>query len=224
MIARIAGLVSAILFVVATCLPVSAIEGIEQRKERAKAEALEAVPLAGKALNEKNYDRAIELLTKVIDANVLSGEELGKIYYERGVAFQAKKDCVKALADYNHALETFTTSDVLYFNRSICHNEAKQPDEALSDLDHAIKIKPDAMNYRVARCIQLFNKKDFAGALPDCEMALKSAPDDKSVLLAISQAAEQTGNKARAAVAYKHLLELDPGNAVATAGLKRVGN
>ena len=222
MIAKIAWFVSATLLVVALSMPAAA-EGIEQRLARTKAEALEALPLAGKALNDKNYDRAIELLTKVIESKALSGEELGKVYYERGVAFQAKKDCANALTDYDHALETLTNNDKLYFNRSLCHNEAQQPDQALSDLDHAIKFNPDAVNYRVARCIQLFNKKDFAGALPDCEMALKSTPDDKTVLLATSQSAEQTGDKARAAAAYKRLLELDPGNAVASAGLKRVG-
>ena len=46
---------------------------------------------------------------------------------------------------------------------------------------------------------------------------------NKNLLLATSQAAEQTGNRARAAELYRKLLAVDPGNPVATEGLKRVG-
>jgi predicted Zn-dependent protease len=52
---------------------------------------------------------------------------------------------------------------------------------------------------------------------------LTAAPDDKVLLLAASQAAEQTGNRARAAELYRKLMTIDPGNPVATEGLKRVG-
>ncbi|MEQ1865509.1 MAG: tetratricopeptide repeat protein, partial [Micropepsaceae bacterium] len=75
--------------------------------------------------------------------------------------------------------------------------------------------------YRSARCIMLFNRKDFAGALPDCEKALAASPDNKNLLTATSQAAEQVGNKPRAAELYRRLLALDPGNPTATEGLKR---
>ena len=223
MITKIAGLVSAILLTLAVIVPVLAAESLEERTAREKMEAHRVLPLASKALKEKEYDRAIELLSKAIGSDALSGEELGKVFFLRGAAFQAKKDCTSALADYDHALQTLTNNGELYFNRSLCHNAMQQPDQALVDLDHAIKINPDATNYRMARCVQLFNKKDVAGALPDCEIGLKSAPDDKNMLLAVSQSAEQTGQKAKAAAAYKHMLELDPGNAVAAAGLKRVG-
>jgi Flp pilus assembly protein TadD len=69
----------------------------------------------------------------------------------------------------------------------------------------------------------LFNKHNFAGALPDCEMTLTSAPDDPKMLYATAMSAEQTGDKAKAARYYKHMLDLDHGNAQASDGLKRVG-
>ncbi len=97
----------------------------------------------------------------------------------------------------------------------------KQDDLALADLDSAVKVDPDAVLYRSARCVLLFNRKDFAGALPDCEKALAASPDDKNLLMATSQAAEQAGNTQRAAELYRKLLAVDPGNPVATEGLKR---
>jgi tetratricopeptide (TPR) repeat protein len=98
-----------------------------------------------------------------------------------------------------------------------------QPDVALADLNSAIKVNPDSMIYRVGRCVILFNKQDFAGALPDCEITLTAAPDDPKMLYATAMSAEQTGDKAKAAKYYKHLLDLDHGNSQASEGLKRVG-
>jgi tetratricopeptide (TPR) repeat protein len=109
----------------------------------------------------------------------------------------------------------------LYFSRAACYIDLKQDDKGLADLDSAVKVDPDAHMFRSARCIILFNKKDFAGALPDCEKALLASPDDKNLLTAASQAAEQTGNRARAAEHYRKLLAVDPGNPVATEGLQR---
>jgi Tfp pilus assembly protein PilF len=77
--------------------------------------------------------------------------------------------------------------------------------------------------YRSARCKLLFNKRDFAGALPDCEKALAVTASDKDLMIATAQAAEQTGNRARAAEVYRKLLASDPGNTIATEGLKRTG-
>jgi DNA-binding SARP family transcriptional activator len=53
---------------------------------------------------------------------------------------------------------------------------------------------------------------------------LAAAPNDKNLLLATSQAAEQTGNRSRAAELYRRLQAADPGNPVATEGLKRAGS
>ena len=64
---------------------------------------------------------------------------------------------------------------------------------------------------------------DFAGALPDCEKAVAGTPGDKDLLIAAAQSAEQVGNRQRAAELYRQLLTADPGNAVATEGLARVG-
>ena len=69
----------------------------------------------------------------------------------------------------------------------------------------------------------LFNKHDYAGSLPDCEQALGPAPDDQIMLVAAATAAEQIGDKAKAAKYYKHLLELDKNNQQAKDGLSRVG-
>jgi tetratricopeptide (TPR) repeat protein len=202
-----------------------AVEGVSERQQRKMQEAQKYPQQASEALQNKNPDLAIELFTKAIDSRAFKNqpETLGEIYFGRGNAYRIKGDCTKAIEDYTKALETLSDGD-LYYTRAACYLELKQDDKALADLDAAVKVDPDAHMYRSARCILLFNRKDFAGALPDCEKALAATPDDKNLLTATSQAAEQTGNKARAAEAYRKLLAVDPGNQTATEGLQRTGS
>jgi tetratricopeptide (TPR) repeat protein len=196
--------------------------GIDDMRARAAQRVKLEGGLGDEALDAQKYDEAIEHYTKAIEANACGGD-CGRYYFKRGLAYQGKEDCAKAVADYEKAGETLTDNGELYFNEWVCQTKLNQLDPALASLNKAIKVNPDSTIYRDARCIILFNKKDFAGALPDCEMTLGSAPDDKQMLYATAMSAEQTGDKAKAAKYYKHLLDLDHGNTQASDGLKRVG-
>lgn len=198
--------------------------GIDEARER-KAERARAEQRYGdEALNAKEYANAIDHYTKALDGKACSDDLCeANIYFRRGIAYQATGNCEKAITDFDKAAETIKDNGELYFDESLCHDKLGQPDLALADLNKAININPQSNIYRVGRCIALFNKHDFAGALPDCEMTLTSAPDDQKMLFAAAFSAEQTGDKAKAAKNYRHLLELDPGNVQAKDGLKRVG-
>ncbi len=224
MVKRLIGFLGLLVVIVSLAAPAFAVEGVSERQARKKMEAQKYPQQAQEALQNKNPDLAIELFTKAIDSKAFNDQPqtIGELYFGRGTAHQIKKDCVAAIADFDKAAQTLNDGD-LYYSRAACRLELKQDDQALADLDMAVKVDPDAPLYRSARCIHLFNRKDFAGAMPDCEKALAAAPEDKNLLTAISQASEQTGNKPRAAEAYRKLLALDPGNPIATEGLKRVG-
>lgn len=221
MVKHLAALMLGVVAVVAVAAPANALS-IQERRQELKDRARAEGRLGDEALSEKNFDSAIDHYTKFLDAKVC-GEQCGIYYYKRGLAWQGKQDCGKALADYEEAMKTLTDNGELYFNSSLCYTQVNQPDKALAALDQAIKINPESNIYRVGRCITLFNKKEFAKALPDCEFTLGSAPDDKNMLYATAVSAEQTGDKAKAAKYYGHLLKLDPGNQQAKDGLARTG-
>lgn len=224
MLTRILTALLAVVLVSSTVMTALAIEDAASRRARQQREAQGLPNEAMEALNRQDAETAIKLYTKAIDSGAFRGqpETLGQLYYGRGLAYRLKKDCTNAIPDFDKAAELINKGDV-FFSRAACYLEMNQEDKALADFDLAIKADGEAPAYRKARCILLFNKKDFAGALPDCEKALSAAPDDKNLILATSQAAEQTGNRARAAELYRKLLVVDPGNPVATEGLKRVG-
>ncbi len=223
MLARFLSVFALVAVFASAIAPANAIEDSSARRARQQREAQNYPSQALEALNKKDADLAIELYTKAIESGAFKSqpETMGQLYYGRGIAYRMKKDCVSAIADFDKAAETISKGE-LFFARAACQLELKQEDKALADLDLAVKADPDAPAYRNARCILLFNRKDFAGALPDCEKALLATPNDKNLLLAASQAAEQSGNKPRAVELYRRLLVIDPGNPTATEGLKRV--
>ncbi len=199
--------------------------GLPSERRAEKKIQLQKVPYqAEEAIQKKDYDRAIELFSKAIDSGAFTDEPhtMGRLYFGRGGAYHAKGDCTAAVGDYTKATEYANKGDI-YYSLAGCHLILQQDALALADLDKAIKIDPDAVAYRSARCKLLFNTKDFAGAIPDCEKALAATPTDKDLLVASAQAAEFTGNRQRAADLYRQLLAVDPGNTVATEGLARVG-
>lgn len=224
MLTRILSAVLALAMISLCVVPSSALEDPSSRRARQQREAQNYPNQALEAFNNKDYDLAITLYTKAIDSGAFKSqpEAMGQLYYGRGLSYQAKQDCASAVPDFDKAIE-FVNKGEHYFARARCHLDLKAEDKALNDIDSAIKTDPEAPMYRSARCILLFNKKDFVGALPDCEKALAATPNDKNLLMATSQASEQTGNRARAAELYRKLLVVDPGNPVATEGLKRVG-
>lgn len=217
---------SALLSVIAFSLilqSANALEDPSTRRARMQREAQVLPSQALEALSKGDADRAIELYTKAIDSGAFNSQpdSIGNLYFQRGQAYRMKNDCNSAILDFDRAAGLIQKGDV-YFLRAACYLDLKQEDKARADLDRAVQIDPQATMYREHRCIFLFNKLDFASALPDCEMALSKKPQDKQLLTAASQAAERTGNRARAAELYRMLIAVDPGNPVATEGLKRV--
>jgi len=221
MLKWLATLFASLVAIVAITAPANAF-GIQESKQRHADQARLEAGLGDEAYGQKKWDEAIEHYTKAIDSNSCPGG-CGKYLFRRGVAWQQKEDCVHALADYKKAEETLTDNGELFYNEFVCLSKANQNDEALAALDKAIKVNPDSTNYHYGRCIILFNKHDYAGALPDCEQTLGPAPDDQVMLVATATSAEQTGDKAKAAKYWRHLLELDKNNQQAKDGLARTG-
>ncbi|MEQ1864650.1 MAG: tetratricopeptide repeat protein, partial [Micropepsaceae bacterium] len=149
MLKRLLVVLGLLTVVVSVAAPSFAVEGVAERQSRKRAEAQKYPNEAQEAMQAKNYDRAIELFTKAIDSKAFNdqGEALGKLYFGRGTAHQAKKDCVAAIADFDKAEETLDDGD-LFYARGACYLELKQDDKALADFDKAVKADPDAPMYR----------------------------------------------------------------------------
>jgi tetratricopeptide (TPR) repeat protein len=65
---------------------------------------------------------------------------------------------------------------------------------------------------------------DPTKALAEARIAFALDPESTDALALVGELYEATGQRDKAAETYRKLLVLDPGNAIATEGLKRVSN
>lgn len=83
----------------------------------------------GIALECREYEVAIDLLSGVINAGGISDWDMAKAYNLRGLAYTWLKDCDNALADYSQAIELWPKYGAAYYNRGFtwmkCGDNAK---------------------------------------------------------------------------------------------------
>ncbi len=120
---------------------------------------------ANEFFNADKFDEAIEYYNKSI-----IGSETCQAYFNRGLAFAAKKDDVNAEKSYRKALEISPTYAKAYFMLGALHKEQNKLEEAVIELGKALELDPnyfDAYLYKARihtdtrqykEAIQLFTK------------------------------------------------------------------
>ena len=213
--------------VAVTAAPVDARETPRERRER---EAKEARQRAGDlvkpctdAVSASKWDDVIDKCTKLIDSKGLEGEDLGQIYLARGNAYRNKDDCAKAMSDLDAAKPLRPADFQIPLLQYICAVKLKDDAKASAALDDGLTLAPDNQDMLRARCVLRVNAKTFATAIPDCEKVIAANPNDKDILTVLGQMYETEKQTDKAKATYTQLLSVDPGNTVATDGLKRLG-
>jgi tetratricopeptide (TPR) repeat protein len=201
-----------------------AVESASAGRERRLKEASDGLKKGLDLLNEQKYDEAIVELTRAVDnERALSPENRALARYARGLAYFNKKDCAKAMEDFAPLAEARANDGQYHYIRYVCLDQAGDKPGAAAALDKAVEVTPDKVDFVRVRCINRFNAKDFANAIPDCEKVVAAKPDDADIWLAIGQSAEMTNQKDKALNAYRKLLALKPDSKPAQDGIKRMG-
>lgn len=145
---------------------------------------LAAVNRGFRSYGRGDYNKAIDTFTTVLEQNPTNMYALAG----RGDAFAEKKEYLKALEDYDKAIEINQTSAALYYHRGVCWQEyAKlrgwydedKLTKALADYTKAIELAPDSMSAYINRAFinKIMGKYDLA--LADYDKILKLEPDNK---------------------------------------------
>jgi len=129
------------------------------------------------ALDERNYDKAIRLFTKAIESGEVSPENLSKMYFNRGIAWENKGDLNKAIADYTKAIEINPNYAKAYNNRGLAWHNKDDYDKAIADFTRAIEIEPKYAKAYHSRGLA-WDKKGYTDkAKADYERAKKLDPN-----------------------------------------------
>jgi len=99
---------------------------------------------------------------------------MAKIFVNRGNVYHQTHDYIKALADYDKALELANVPlDIVHYNRSLTLIRLKRWDDARAALEAALKVNPESG--RVQRKLEQFNapeeKPSATVVSPDDELS-----------------------------------------------------
>ena len=152
-------LVGAALFVVAGALSVS----------RARADYVDT------CVNGTG-DETISACTTAINSGRWHGSELAWAHTNRGVAYRAKGDHDRAIADYDEAIRLDPKDAVAYSNRGIAYKDKGDYDRAIADYNEAIGLDPkNAVAYN-NRGVAYNAKGDPDRAIADYNEAIRLDP------------------------------------------------
>ena len=155
-------------------------------------------------------DEAVAACTKLIEANALTGAELGDVYLQRGQSLAAMGQFTRAIDDYGKAIQANPEFSMAFFDRGVAYTRTGQRDLSIADFDRALALKPDFVEALGGRGNVYMMKGQYARAVEDFNLAIKLKPDYAAALymrgMAKLQLADQAGSTADIETAKK----LDP--------------
>jgi tetratricopeptide (TPR) repeat protein len=134
----------------------------------------------------------------------------------------------EALAEINIAIKAFTLGSPIYLSqRASIYVQMRKYKEARIDLLKALEIDPqhkrsqsllkflilNAVDEAQSRATKKLNKKDYKGAIAECNEGLRMSPNHLSLIALRGAAYLGLGDKPKAAADADTLEGLDPGNA-----------
>jgi tetratricopeptide (TPR) repeat protein len=104
-------------------------------------------------------------------------------FSRRGMAFAARHDYQRALADLSRACELAPQESDYFTERAQVHLQNGQADLALADFDQALLLKPNDFTARQVRSEMRLRRGDSAGAKDDLDAAALAATKEAEVRL-----------------------------------------
>ncbi len=124
-----------------------------------------------------DHEAAIRLLSDAIASGSLNDDDRATSYNNRGIAFAAKGEDDKAVADYTMAIKIAKLYGPAYLNRGNIYSNQGKFDAALSDYNFVITISPSyALAYN-SRGAVYYRRGELDAALADFDKAIQLKPD-----------------------------------------------
>ena len=191
--------------------------GIARQSQEKYAEAIadyDRQMLVNKAvanIQRKDYDDA----EKTFDVLMKAHPKYSMNYLTRGAMYTEKGDTVKALADYNKAIEMDPYYAPSYGNRAILLYQTNDLKGALADLNEAIRLNTRESGYYINRGLVRYQMNDLRGAMDDYDQVIGM---DKNNLIARFNRGllrYQVGDNNRAIEDFDVVIQQEPDNYMA---------
>jgi len=122
------------------------------------------------ALEARDYDGAIALLTRCLELN----DQHAGARETRGQAYEGKRDYSAAIRDYNDVIRLKRRAPGAYFGRGLCHVALGEYDQAIADLHEAVRLAPKWADAFDCRGYVFGCRKEYLHAVADYNQARSS--------------------------------------------------
>ena len=161
------------------------------------------------ALLRKDYDKAIDHLTRAIDIGDLSRPNQALAYHYRGALYLKRERNDEAILDLDRALEIDPRLATAYSDRGIAHRRKGQYELAIADYGEAIRLWPEWHDWYVHRGLALGAVGRHDEAIADYTTALTLRPRLVSALVARGDAHLAKGESANAVADFRRAMSFD---------------
>ncbi len=134
-------------------------------------------------------------------------------YYNRGLAWQAKGDIDKALADYEESIRLDPKHANAYIARGNVWWAKGDHAKAQADYEESIRLDPKSANAYIGRGNAWQSKGDLAKAQADYEEAIRLDPKHANAYIGRGNVWWAKGDHAEAQAAFDEAIRLDPKSA-----------
>jgi tetratricopeptide (TPR) repeat protein len=157
-----------------------------------------------------DVDAQIADCTRQIDSGRWRGRNLAIEHYNRGIAWKAKGDLDRAIADYTEAIRLDPQHERAYVNRGNAWQAKGDLDRAIADYDEAIRLDAKDADAYDNRGIAWKHKGDLDRAIADYTEAIRLDPKDATPHYNRGIAWSRKGDVDRAVADYTAAIRLDP--------------
>jgi lipoprotein NlpI len=157
-----------------------------------------------------DYDAAIRLLSDALATGKLNDDDRSTSYNNRGMAFAAKGQDDKAVADYTMAIKIAPAYGPAYLNRGNVYLNQGNLDAAIADYSLAIKISPEYELAYNSRGAAYYRKGELDAALADLDTAIRLKPDYGNAYWNRARVYNQKGDYPKALADFGAAIRIKP--------------
>jgi len=174
-----------------------------------------AAPRDGGDCASAEADRRIAGCTRIIQDLGETARMRAGALINRALAYRAKGELDRAIADYSEAIRIDPRYADAYYNRAIAFKAKGDLDRAIADYNEAIRLNPrDALAYN-NRGIAYRAKGEIDRAIADYDEAIRLDPGNALLYSQRGYAYQAKGNLEAAIADYSETIRLDPRDALA---------
>ena len=201
----------------------SAYRAIVERDSTSGDGRFALLEMAKMQYRQKDYPTAIGTLTRRIALDPGNDEA----YYYRGLSHKELKELPEAVSDLRQAATLAPSKGERRFWLAVALAQADSTDLALQEFDATVTVDSTSKNAAIAYQQLGYRrgllKKDWLTAIGYLEKAVAIDPVNLQSLIWLAQAYQNAGNRTKVTEYYRKVLEVQPGEANATKGLKTLG-